>query len=133
MCTILYFSDISEQNDDYSDTLDFRRVEWGRWGSHVFVFKIPDYKSVMLLYLYICIRTRDTGRSFEPIFMKFTQLGRAHSRVNPIVFGNNRPNRTTDMGENVPPNQFFGFISLKKVSGGTCLSPSGVKLEFFFF
>ncbi len=43
--------------------------------------------------------------------MKFTRLVRVHSWVNSIVFGNNRPNRTTDMWENVPPNQFFGFKS----------------------
>ncbi len=55
----------------------------------------------------LCIRSYDTGSSFEPIFMKFTWLVRAHSWVNPIVFGNNRPNRTTDMGENVPPKLFF--------------------------
>ncbi len=47
------------------------------------------------------MRSYDTGRSFEPIFMKFTWLVRVHSWVNPIVFGNNRPNRTTDMKENV--------------------------------
>ncbi len=50
----------------------------------------------------VCIRSCDTGHSFDPIFMKFTWLVRVHSRVNPIVFGNNRPDRTTDMGENVP-------------------------------
>ncbi len=59
----------------------------------------------------ICIRSYDTGRSFDPIFMKFTWLVRVHSGVNPIVFGNNRPNRTTYMGKNVPQNQFFGLKS----------------------
>ncbi len=55
--------------------------------------------------------TGDTGRSFDPIFMKFACLVRVHSWVNPIVFGHNRPNRTTYMGENVLQNQFFGFNS----------------------
>ncbi len=55
------------------------------------------------------IRSYDTGRSFDPIFTKFTWLMRVHPWVNPIVFGNNRPNRTTYMGENVPQNQYFGF------------------------
>ncbi len=32
------FSDISERNNDYSDTLDFRR---GRWGGHFFRFEGP--------------------------------------------------------------------------------------------
>ncbi len=72
-----------------------------------FGLKVPDYESAMLIYLYICIRSYDTGRSFDPIFMKFTWLMRVHSWVNPIVFGNNRPNRTTDMGENVPPKPVF--------------------------
>ncbi len=34
----LLFSDISERNNDYSDTLDFRRSEWGRWGWSRFSF-----------------------------------------------------------------------------------------------
>ncbi len=79
----------------------------------VFVLKVPDYESEMLIYLYIyihiyaCIRSYDTVRSVDPIFMKLTWLVRVHSWVNPIVFGNNRPNRTTDMGENVPPKPIF--------------------------
>ncbi len=50
-----------------------------------------------------------------------------YPRVNPIVFGNKRPNRTADMGENVPPKPVFwlsfsryGFFcgkSLKTLSG----------------
>ncbi len=93
------FNDISERNSDYSDTPDFRK----RWVGVVtfLVLEMPDYESA------ICIRTHDTGRSFEPIFMKFTWLVRVHSRVNPIVFGNNRPNRTTDVGENVAPELVF--------------------------
>ncbi len=73
------------------------------------VFGVPDYKSAMLifLYIYICIGSYDTGRSFEPIFTKFTSLVRVHSWMNPIIFGNNRPNRTTDMGENVPSKPVF--------------------------
>ncbi len=62
-------------------------------------------------FIYVCVRSYDTSRSFELIFMKFTRLVRVHPWVNPIVFGNNQPNRTTDMGENVPQNQFFGFKS----------------------
>ncbi len=70
-----------------------------------FVLKVPNYESAMLIY--ICIRSYDTGRSFDPIFMKFTRLVRVYSWENRIVFENNRPNRTTDMGENVPPKQVF--------------------------
>ncbi len=82
------------------------------------ISEVPDYKSVMLIhsyiqyvYIYICIISYDTGPRFEPIFMKLTQLMRVHSWLYPIVFGNNRPNSTTDMGENVPQKQFFGFKS----------------------
>ncbi len=53
----------------------------------------------------------DTGRSFDPIFMKFTWLVWVHSWVNSIVFGNNWPNRTTYMGENVPPKTSFSGLS----------------------
>ncbi len=55
----------------------------------------------------VCVRSYNTVRSFDSIFMKFTWLMRVLSWVNPIVFGNNRPNRTTDMGENVPPKPVF--------------------------
>ncbi len=46
------FNDISERNNDYSDTLDFRR--W--WVEEVgfvtfFVLEVPDYKSAMFLYI----------------------------------------------------------------------------------
>ncbi len=34
---------------------------------------------------------QDTGRSFEPIFMKFALLVRIHPWMNPIAFGNNQP------------------------------------------
>ncbi len=71
------------------------------------VLKVPDYETAMLIYLYICIRTHDTRRSFEPICTKFTWFVRVHSWVNPIIFGNNRPYRTTYMEENVPPKPVF--------------------------
>ncbi len=61
--------------------------------------------------VYVCIRCYAIGCSFEPIFIKFTRLVRVHSWVNPIVFGNNRPNRTTDMGGNVPPKPVFRVLS----------------------
>ncbi len=83
----------------------------GRWGVVTFfVLEVPDYESAMLIYFYIyikCTRSYGTGRSFDPIFMKFTWLVLVHSWVNPIVFGNNGPNRTTYMGENVPPKPIF--------------------------
>ncbi len=102
------FSNISEGNNDFSDTLDFRR----RWLGKVllvtfFILEVPDYKSAILIYLYTCIRSYDTGRSFDLIFMKFTWLAQVHSWVNRIVFGNNRSNRTTDIGENVPSKPVF--------------------------
>ncbi len=57
------------------------------------------------------IRSYDTGHSFDPIFMKFTWLVRAHSRVDPSIFGNNRPNKSHIWGKMCPQNQFFGFKS----------------------
>ncbi len=67
------------------------------------VLEVPDYESAMLINLHIKEVTI-TGRSFDPIFLKFAWLVRVHLWVNPIVFGNNRPNRITYMGGNVPPN-----------------------------
>ncbi len=40
-------------------------------GGHIFHFGGPDHKSTILIFL-ISIGTYDAGRSFEPIFMKFT-------------------------------------------------------------
>ncbi len=60
---------------------------------------------------YLCTRTYNTGASFELISMKFACLMRVHPWVNSIVFGNNRPHRTTNMGENVPPKPVFCFHS----------------------
>ncbi len=40
-------------NNDYSDTADFRRGWVGEVGVvTVFVLKVPDYESAMLIYLY---------------------------------------------------------------------------------
>ncbi len=60
---------------------------------------------------FFVLEVPDTGLSFDPMFMKFTWLVRVHSWVNSIVFGNNRHNRTTDMGKMCPQNQFFAFKS----------------------
>ncbi len=50
----LFFSDNSERNNDYSDTLDFRRGWMGEVGVVTFfVLKVPDYESAMLIYFYI--------------------------------------------------------------------------------
>ncbi len=108
MKKVFVFSDISERNNDYSDTHDF----WRGWVGEVgvlrfFVLKVPDYESAMLMYFYIFKKLRYRSH-FDPIFMKFRWLVRVHSWVNPIVFGNSLPNRTTtDMGENVPPKRVF--------------------------
>ncbi len=58
----ILFSDISEWNNDYSDTFDFRRGWVGELGVVTFfVLKVPDYKSAMLIYFiyiysHICIK-----------------------------------------------------------------------------
>ncbi len=50
---LLFFSDISERNNDYSDTLDFGRGWVGEAGVVTFfVLKVPGYESAMLIYLY---------------------------------------------------------------------------------
>ncbi len=49
MCGGRGVSDIAEGNNDYSDTLDFRRG--GEVGVVTFfVLEVPDYKSAMLIY-----------------------------------------------------------------------------------
>ncbi len=51
---VLIFSNISERNNDYSDTLDFRRGSVGEVGLVTFfVLEFSDYESVMLIYLYV--------------------------------------------------------------------------------
>ncbi len=67
----------------------------------------PPCPEKMVQGNYLCTRTYDTGASFELIFMKFTCLVRVHPWVNPIVFGNNQPNRIADVGENVAPKPAF--------------------------
>ncbi len=59
------------------------------------------------IYMY---KKHDICRSFEPIFMEFIWLVRVHSWVNPIVFGNNRPNRTTDRGKCEFKTSFSSFV-----------------------
>ncbi len=66
------------------------------------VLEVPDYKFAMSIY--ICIRTHDSDRSFEPIFMKFTRLVRLPPWVTPIVFGNKRLNGIA------PKTGFLAFI-----------------------
>ncbi len=48
-------SDILEQNNDYSDTLDFRRGIVGV--VRFFILEVPDYNSAMNvnIYVYLCI------------------------------------------------------------------------------
>ncbi len=71
----------------------------------------PPCPEKMVQGTYLCTRTYDIEASFELIFRKFVCLMRVHPRVNPIVFVNNRPNRTIVKGENVPSKPVFGFHS----------------------
>ncbi len=49
-CFNFFFSDISERNNDYSDTLDFRRGRVGEVGVVTFfVLEVSDYKSATLI------------------------------------------------------------------------------------
>ncbi len=72
--------------------------------------RIPETSFYLLphiIYTYIYIRPRDTGGSFEPIFMKFTRLTQVYPWVNSIVFGNNQPSKITDRGKCAPQSLFF--------------------------
>ncbi len=44
-----FFSDISERNTDYSDTLDFRKSR--RWQVLFFVSEVTDHESLMLIWV----------------------------------------------------------------------------------
>ncbi len=48
---LIFFSDISKRNNDYSHTVDFRRGEWGRGVVTFFVLKVPDYESAMFIWV----------------------------------------------------------------------------------
>ncbi len=77
----------------------------GDGSGHIFHFGDPWLQICNVnILIYLCIRTNDTGCSFELIFMKFTLLVRDPSWVNRIVLRNDRLNRTADMaGGNVSP------------------------------
>ncbi len=71
-----------------------------------FVYLLLDH----VAYTYIiCIRTHDTGCSFEPIFMKFTWLVRLHSWVNPIVLETIGPIEPQIWGKCTPKPIFWGL------------------------
>ncbi len=83
------------------------------WVVTFFVFEVPDYKSVMLIYLYIyiCIWNYGTGRSFEPIFINsHGWCGSTHgwSLLFLEIIGPTGPRM---WGKMCPQNQFFGFKS----------------------
>ncbi len=79
----------------------------------------PDFSFVKKIcartrtHTHIHTRTHNTGRSFEPIFLKFTWLAWVHPWVNPIVFGKNRPNRTTDWKKMLPQKPVF-WVSVRR-------------------
>ncbi len=53
----------------------------------------------------------DTGRSFEPIFMKLTRLRQVHTWVDPIFLETIGPIETLIWGKMCPQNWVFGFHS----------------------
>ncbi len=71
------------------------------------VFQFTLKNDTFRFSVYNNYHCHDTGRSIEPIFMKFTWLVRVHTWVRPI-FGNNQFNRTADKGGNV--TGFLAFI-----------------------
>ncbi len=49
---LLFLNDILEWNNDYSDTLDFRKEWVGEMGVVTFfVLEVPDYESAMFIYI----------------------------------------------------------------------------------
>ncbi len=100
------FSDTSERNNDYSDTLDFRRGWMGEF--KFFVLKVPDYESAMLIYLYIYMYKKLRYRSqFSSDFREIHMVGAGLLAGEPYCFWKQSTNRTTDMGENVLPKPVF--------------------------
>ncbi len=81
----------------------YHRFHIGHTG---FELTLPGQKWCRVI-IYICVRPHDIGRHFELIFLKFTWLMQVHPWMNLVVFGNNRPNRTINIGENEP---LFGFL-----------------------
>ncbi len=85
----------------------------GRTG-HVFRLGGPRIQigNVNIRRIYVCTYKNVRYRSqFELIFTKLTRLMRVHPTANPVAFGNNRLNRTTDIRVNILQNQFFGLKS----------------------
>ncbi len=79
-------------------------------GKTLWMFFNLNLKMTSIFSAYNNYYHHDTVRSFELIFMKFMSLVRVHTWVNHIIFGNNRSNRTTDMGENVPSKLVFWLL-----------------------
>ncbi len=107
----------------------------------IIIYNILDYFKIYICQLKVPFhRARHIFiycHRYEPIFMKLTWLVRAHPRVNSIIFGNNRPNSTTDMGENVPPKSVFSafiqpvWVFLRKKLKNSISYPSHKKGYIF--
>ncbi len=105
------FSDISRRNNDYSDALDFR-IEGGEVGVVTyFVWQVPNYKSATLMYsyyyLYVYVRCRSRFSTNRFSWNLHGWWPSTQGWTGPIVFESDRPNRTTDMAENIPPKPVF--------------------------
>ncbi len=108
-------SNISEQNNDYSENFDFRRKRMKEVGWACFLFRRslitnPRVNIDSLIVIYVHIRTHDTGRSFKPIFMKFALFVRFQQWMSPIVFETIGPVDPQRCGGNgAPKTSFFSF------------------------
>ncbi len=69
-----------------------------------YFLQVPDYKfalsNIYILYkcvcMYVMYKNARYRSRFEPIFIKFVWSVRVLPRMNPIVFGKTRPDRTTN-------------------------------------
>ncbi len=63
--------------------------------------------------MYVCVRTQNTDRIYEPVYLKLSRLMQAHSRMNSVIFGGGGiPLCSIDpqMRVNVLPKSVFAFI-----------------------
>ncbi len=97
-----FFRDILERNNDYSDTLDFRR---GRVGEVRVIRFFWDCKSAMLIYL--CSYKSPYRSQFRTDFQEIHMVGAGPHIGEPYCFWEQSASTTTDMGENVLSKPVF--------------------------
>ncbi len=103
VCFLFLFNDISKRNNDYSDTPTSEMGEAGM--ATFFTLEVPGHKFLMLITYFrirILYKNARYRSQIQTDFHEIHMVG-----ASSIIFGNNRPNRITDLGENVPPKPVF--------------------------